>query len=120
MPRRRAVNSDELAPVRPLMSVQAREEQIAGYALDCAERQIREGTASPSVLVHFLRATSTKEALERQLLEQQNELLRVKRESAELQMQSESKYNEALQAFRGYSGTSEEPEFFPEGGYFIP
>ena len=119
MPRRRGVSSDDLPPVRPLMSVQAREEQIAGYALDCAERQIREGTASPSVLVHFLRATSTKEALERQLLEQQNEMLKMKTEVMQAQVSIQGKYDEALEAFRGYSGVSEQPEFIPEGGFFV-
>lgn len=120
MPRRRSSNLSETGPVRPMMSVQAREAQIAGYALDCAEQQIRNGTASPSVLVHFLRATSTKEALERQLLEQQNEMMQVKTEALRIQTNVDAKYEEALKAFKGYSGVSEEPQFIPEGGFFVP
>lgn len=119
MSRRAGENYGELPPVRPLTSVEAREAQIAGYALDCAEQQIRAGTASPSVLVHFLRASSMKEALERQLLEQQNELLRVKREALEIQASINAKYEEAVEAFRGYSGVSAAPEAIPEGGFFI-
>ena len=120
MPRRKSGNTGEMDAVRPMLSVEAREAQIAGYALDCAEQQIRNGTASPSVLVHFLRATSTKEALERQLLEQQNELMQVKTEALRIQTSVDAKYEEALKAFKGYSGMSEEPQFIPEGGFFVP
>lgn len=110
MPRQKAQVYGENAVVRPMMDPQAREDQICGYAMNEAEKQILNGTASPSVLVHFLRAASRKDRLERQLLEQQNELMRVKTEALQAQKNMEEAYNRAIQAFKGYAGFDDEVE----------
>ena len=36
---------------RPALSPENRDKQLVSLAVDCAERQLREGTASPSVIV---------------------------------------------------------------------
>mgnify|MGYP000715495230 CR=1 FL=1 len=43
-------------------------------AVDCAERQLREGTASPSVIVHYLNLGSEKKQLENERLKEENKL----------------------------------------------
>jgi hypothetical protein len=77
---------------------------MVSLAHDLAERQIREGNASSQVITHFLKLGSTRERLEQQRLEHENELTRVKIESLEAQKRVEELYLEALQAMRSYAG----------------
>ena len=50
-------------------SPEARENQLISLAVDLAEQQLRDGTASSQVISHFLKLASTKEKLEREILE---------------------------------------------------
>jgi hypothetical protein len=77
---------------------------MVSLAVDLAEQQIREGTASSQVITHFLKLGSTREKLEQQRLEHENELTRVKIEQVESQKRVEELYMEALQAMRNYAG----------------
>jgi hypothetical protein len=77
---------------------------MVSLAHDLAERQILEGSASSQVITHFLKLGSTRERLEQQRLEHENELTRVKIESLEAQKRVEELYLEALQAMRSYAG----------------
>jgi hypothetical protein len=69
---------------RPALTLEARENQIISLAMDRAEEQIRNGTASSQVITHFLKLGSYKEKLERQKLEEENKLLRAKTESIKI------------------------------------
>ena len=77
---------------------------MVSLAIDLAETQIREGSASSQVITHFLKLGSTRERLEQQRLEHENELTRVKIEAIESQKRVEELYLEALQAMRSYAG----------------
>jgi hypothetical protein len=72
--------------------------------MDLAERQIIEGTASSQVITHFLKLGSTREQLEQERLQHENELTRVKIEAIESQKRVEELYMEALKAMRSYAG----------------
>lgn len=89
---------------RPALTPEARENQMIAYAVDLAEKQLREGTASSQVITHYLKLGSSKERLEREKLERENELLRAKAESLQSAQRSEEVYEKALQAMRSYSG----------------
>lgn len=78
-------------------------------AHDLAEAQIRDGTASSQVLTHFLRLGSTRERLEQQRLEHENELTRVKIEALESQKRIEELYSDALKAMSTYQGNEPIP-----------
>jgi len=78
---------------------------MVSLAHDLAERQIREGSASSQVITHFLKLGSSREKLEQQRLEHENELTRVKIEAIESQKRVEELYMKALDAMRMYSGT---------------
>jgi hypothetical protein len=82
-------------------------------AVDLAEQQIRDGVASSQVITHFLKLGSTRERLEQQRLEHENELTRVKIEALESQKRVEELYIEALSAMRSYAGETALP---PEPG----
>ena len=103
---------DSIRLGRPAMSPEARENQMIAYAVDLAEKQLREGTASSQVITHYLKLGSSKERLEREKLERENELLRAKAENLQSAQRSEEFYREALKAMRTYSGqiTDEEED----------
>jgi hypothetical protein len=77
---------------------------MVSAAIDLAEKQIQSGTASSQVITHFLKLGSTRERLEQQRLEHENELTRVKIEALESQKRVEELYLEALSAMRSYAG----------------
>ena len=89
---------------RPAMTPDSRENQLINMAVDLAERQLEEGTASSQVITHFLKLGSSKERLEREKLEEENKLLRAKTESLQSQKRVEELYTEALAAMRRYNG----------------
>ena len=89
---------------KPATTPEGRENEMVSAAIDLAEQQILGGTASSQVITHFLKLGSTRERLEQQRLEHENELTRVKIEALESQKRVEELYMEALTAMRTYAG----------------
>lgn len=87
----------------PAASPDAREKQLISLAVDLAEKQLMEGTASAQVITHYLKLGSMRERLERQKLEEENKLLRAKTEALESSRRVEELYSEAIRAFKSYS-----------------
>lgn len=110
MPARRRKSESKQPRPRPATTPEGRENQLVAQAIDLAERQIQAGTASSQVITHFLKLGSTREQLEQERLEHENELTRVKIEAIESQKRVEELYLEALQAMRSYSGDSALPK----------
>ncbi|WP_443794514.1 hypothetical protein [Dialister hominis] len=86
------------------MSVEARENQMIALAVDLAEKQLMEGTASSQVITHYLKLGSTKERLEKEMMEEQKKLLKAKTEALESAAEIKELYENALSAMREYSG----------------
>ena len=82
----------------------AREHQLVSAAMDLAEKQLLEGTASSQVITHFLKLGSTRERLEQDRLRRENELLQAKVESMASAKRVEELYAAALDAMRSYAG----------------
>ena len=57
---------------RPALSPEARENQMIALAVDLAEQQLRDGTASAQVITHFLKLGTSKAELEKEKLRQEN------------------------------------------------
>ena len=91
-------------PRRPATTPEAREQQMVSLAMDLAEEQMRNGTASSQVITHMLKLGSSRERLEQQRLEHENELTRVKIEALESQKRIEELYDNAIKAMRSYAG----------------
>ena len=89
---------------RPARNAEERENEMIGFAVDLAEKQLREGTASAQVITHYLKLGSRKERLEREAMEAQIELLNAKVEALKSQQHTEELYAAALKAMRRYSG----------------
>lgn len=117
MPARRRRSEPERPRGRPATTPEGRETEMVSLAHDLAEKQIRNGTASSQVITHFLKLGSSRERLEQQRLEHENELTRVKIEAVESQKRVEELYKNALNAMRSYSGQEPlpPPEFDAEG-----
>ena len=90
----------------PAMTVEGREKQMIALAVDLAEQQLRDGTASAQVITHYLKLGSTKERLEKEILEKQKELMQAKTEALKSAKHVEELYANALQAMRDYNGTN--------------
>jgi hypothetical protein len=90
--------------MRPALSPEVREGQLISLATDLAEQQLREGNASAQVITHYLKLGSARERLEREILEQQQELIRAKTQSLQSAQRIEELYSTALEAMRRYSG----------------
>lgn len=94
----------------PALTVEGRENQLIAAAYDLAEKRILEGTASSQELTYFLKAGSSKTALELTKLREENKLLRAKTEALQAQVNNEALLERALKAFRSYRGEEEEED----------
>lgn len=89
---------------RPASTPEARENQMIALAVDLAEQQLREGTASSQVITHFLKLGSTKNELEKEKIRKETELLNAKAMSFESAKKIEELYINALNAMKSYRG----------------
>lgn len=96
---------------RPAMSNENRQNQLVSYAIDLAEKQLIEGTASSQVITHYLKLGTVQAELEMERMQLENELTRAKTESIQSQKHSEEIYEEALKAFRSYNGHGDEDDY---------
>ena len=105
MPKKKQTNSkDTQKKMRPALTPEARENQLISLAVDLAEKQLIEGTASSQVITHYLKLGSTKEKIEREILEKQKELIEAKTENLQSAKRIEELYTNAINAMKNYSG----------------
>lgn len=97
-------NEGSLRKMRPGLTPESREMQMVSLAVDLAEKQLREGTAPAQVITHYLKLGSTRAALEKERLEEENKLLRAKTEALQSSKKMEELYTKAIDAMRRYSG----------------
>lgn len=100
-------SSEKSKPLRPALTPEARENQLISLAVDLAEQQLREGTASSQVIAHFLKLGSIKEKIEQEILLEQKKLVTAKTENLKSNKHNEELYKKALEAMGVYSGKSE-------------
>lgn len=90
--------------MRPALTPEARENQMISLAVNLAEKQLREGTATSQVITHYLKLGSTRERIEKEILEKQKVLIDAKTQNLQSVEKLEVLFKKALVAFRGYSG----------------
>ena len=88
----------------PAMTPEARENRLVSLAMDLAEERLLDGTASNQLIVHYLKLGTTKEMMERELMEKQMRNLDAKTEAIESTKRVEALYSDAINAIRLYSG----------------
>ena len=104
---KRTVSSQGVKDIRPALTPESRENQLISLAVDLAERQLQEGTASSQVITHYLKLGSTKERIEKEILEKQKELISAKTEALKSAKRVEELYADAIKAMRSYSGQND-------------
>lgn len=89
---------------RPALTPEARENQMIAYAINLAEKQLIEGTASSQIITHYLKLGSMKDQLEVEKLRHETELLKAKTELVKSEKRTEELFENAINAMRGYQG----------------
>jgi len=89
---------------RPATTEEGRENQLVSAAIDLAEKQLLDGTATSQVITHYLKLGSTREKLEQERLKRENELLNSKVEMMASAKRIEELYTSALNAMKAYTG----------------
>lgn len=107
---KKVTSSEKPNKIRPALTPEARENQLIYLATDLAEQQLRDGTASSQVITHYLKLGSTKERIEREILEKQKELITAKTEVLQSTKRIEELYSNAIAAMRRYSGNGAEED----------
>ena len=92
----------------PALTPAGREARMVAYAMDLAEEQLRNGTASSQVITHFLKLGTESAKLELERLKNETELIKAKKESLESQRMLEGLYADAIKAFAIYTGHDED------------
>ena len=93
--------------LNPATTLEDRENQLIALAYDVAEERLRNGTATSQEVTHFLKLGSTKDRVEKEILERQKELITAKTEALQSQKRLEEMFTNAMAAFRTYSGSEE-------------
>ena len=108
--KKQSTSKEQPKKMRPATSPEARENQLISLAVDLAEKQLIEGTASSQVITHYLKLGSTKEKIEREILEKQKELIEAKTENLQSAKRIEELYTNAINAMKNYSGQSNDDD----------
>lgn len=83
---------------------ESRERQLVALAVDLAEQQMRDGSASAQVITHFLKLGSSRETLEQKRLEYEIEMTKAKTAQIASQEQTEKLMQDAMAALTKYRG----------------
>lgn len=102
----RRAHEERSAPRRrsPAKSPEERESILIAKSQALIEQQIDDGTASSQILAIYAKYGSERERLERERLAGENNVLRKKLETMEAAMDLKVLMEDALDAFKGYSG----------------
>ena len=95
-------------------TTEGRENQLIALAVDLAEKQLEDGSASAQVISHYLKLGSTREQLEQERLQRENELLKARVEQLASAKRIEELYETALNAMRTYAGQDPNEDVYYE------
>lgn len=86
----------------PASTPEAREQQLINLAVNLAEKQLADGTASAAVITHYLKRASTREQIEQEMLQEQKKLLQAKTNAITDSKNNENLAKEAIEAMKSY------------------
>lgn len=99
--------ADQTRKPKAVSTPEAREKQLTSLAYHLAEQQLLDGTASPSVITHFLKLGTAREKLERDILISNRTLLDAKADGISSARDSENLSKAAMDAIKGYRGNED-------------
>lgn len=92
----------------PAISPEARENQMISMAVNLAEQQLRDGTASSQIITHYLKLGTMKEQLELEKTRAEVELMKAKAKAIAADEERDIMYKKAIEAMRIYQGVGGE------------
>lgn len=95
----------------PGQSLEAREKRLILLATNLVEERLLNGTASAQEVTQILKLGTTRERLEQERLRNENALSQAKKASIEHEQRKDEFYQEALDAFRRYSGNASDDDY---------
>ena len=118
MPKGTKTTTKKTRTKRHAMSLENREQQLISLAVDLAEKQLMDGSASSQLITHYLKLATTREKIEQETMLANQKLIQAKVESLESATKIEALYAEAISAMKRYggndnpsSGDSEEEDY---------
>ena len=112
MARVRVNNASEPQPsLRPGATPDSREQQMINLAVNLAEKQLRDGTASSQVITHYLKLGTEKARLEQVKLANETALLEAKTEAIKSGKRMEELYEQAIKAMQRYAGHDDQDDY---------
>lgn len=91
----------------PIKNPEAQEQHMINLAVKLAEKQLEDGTAASTVIIHYLKLATEKEKNEAERIKAQAELAKAKIEAIHHQEAMEQIYKKAIIAMKSYSPTEE-------------
>jgi hypothetical protein len=105
-------DDENRAPRRrsPAKTPEEREAILISKSHKLIESQMDDGTVSATVLAQYAKLGSSREKLEQERLHNENAVLRKKLETMEASIDVRNLMEDALGAFRGYTGQTEQTD----------
>lgn len=99
--------SDQPKTIRrpPAVDPEEREKQMISLAMDVAEKQLRNGTASSQVITHFLKLATVRSQLELEKTKKETAQIEAKTQALKKESELEELYIGAMDAMRAYGGS---------------
>lgn len=111
----KAANSSTVsAKTRPALTPEAEENECIALSMSLVKQRLIDGTASSQETTHFLKLATAKSRYETELIKAQTEMAIAKKKVLESQERSEAKFEEAIRAFKMYSGHGGEEETYDD------
>lgn len=95
---------------KPGTTRESRENQLIALATNLVEKRLRDGSATSSEILHYLKLGTTREQLEQERIRHENELSQAKANKIRADQESVEKIDEVLKAIRTYSGYDTDEE----------
>jgi len=100
-----------MAKRRPGTTIESVEDEMIALAMDEARKRLINGTASSQLITTIIKEGSVKAQLEKQKLELDLELTKAKTANMASGMAVEELMNDALKAFKEYSGNGDDEDY---------
>ena len=94
----------------PALTIEARENQLISESIDEAERRIKSGKASDSLLIHYLRLGTTKMQLEKEKIASDVALKNAQVQAINDAASVKELFEDAIKAMGIYTGSAGDPD----------
>ena len=94
----------------PALTPEARQEQLIAKAERLAEKKLEDGTASPQIIVHYLRLATEREKKQQELIEADIALKKAKVHEIENAAEIKELITAGIEMFKKYSGEDDDYE----------